>query len=192
MSGQAMAERGDFDAFLKALSLRESAGEYRAINSLGYIGAYQFGELALIDLGYYIPDGTADNDWIGVWTGKDGVFKTSDFLENPSVQDIAMKAWLQKLWDYAASPELSLAQYPGRTVSGIDISPAGILAGAHLVGIWGVASFLHSNGADDPADPYGVHVSEYARLFGQYTTPYDNTSGAGLSASTSAITAGRP
>jgi serralysin len=172
MSLPAEAATRTFEEFLRALGERESAGDYRAVNTLGHLGAYQFGELALVDLGYYTLDGSVENDWTGDWTGKDGILGKSDFLENPAVQDQAMKAWTNRLWDYAVDPEFALAKYAGQTVGGIPISPAGIVAGAHLVGIWGVASFLRSNGADDPLDPFGVHVSDYVRLFSDYETPF--------------------
>jgi hypothetical protein len=45
--------------FLDALGERESGGDYGVVNSYGYLGKYQFGELALIDVGYYTADGTA-------------------------------------------------------------------------------------------------------------------------------------
>ena len=67
--------------FLDALGERESSGDYGVVNTLGYLGKYQFGELALIDVGYYSADGTAANDWKpGYWTGKDGVDSKADFL----------------------------------------------------------------------------------------------------------------
>ncbi|KQF71450.1 hypothetical protein APC22_05960 [Acinetobacter pittii] len=60
-------------------------------NSLGYIGFFQFGEAALIDLGYYKhwkdnSDKTEENDWTGSWTGHNGVNSLSDFLKSPAKQ----------------------------------------------------------------------------------------------------------
>lgn len=59
-----------YEAFLLALGLRESSGRYDVVNPYGYLGKYQMGEAALIDAGYYLPDGTPQNDWIGPWVGK--------------------------------------------------------------------------------------------------------------------------
>ena len=39
--------------FFEQLGFRESSGNYKAINSIGYLGKYQMGEYALIDVGYY-------------------------------------------------------------------------------------------------------------------------------------------
>ena len=40
--------------FLEDLGMRESSGDYKAVNQYGYLGKYQFGGAALIDLGYKI------------------------------------------------------------------------------------------------------------------------------------------
>ena len=58
-----MAAPKSYDAFLDALGERESSGNYGAVNTLGFLGKYQFGEAALTDVGYYSADGTAANDW---------------------------------------------------------------------------------------------------------------------------------
>jgi hypothetical protein len=73
----------DYEAFLSALGSRESSGRYDVENPWGYLGKYQMGEAALIDAGYYLQDGTAQNDWRGEWTGKDGVWSKEDFLSSP-------------------------------------------------------------------------------------------------------------
>jgi hypothetical protein len=167
-----MEDPEGYEAFLKALGYRESGGNYQLVNTLGYLGAYQFGEEALADIGYYIPDGTPANDWIGRWTGKHGVRSWSDFLARGDAQDKAMNEWAAKLWSYAVHPEFSLQRYVGRKVAGVRISEASIIAGAHLVGMSGVAAFLNSGGAQDPADPYGVNVSAYVTRFAGYKTPF--------------------
>ena len=60
---------GDIDDFLAALFVREAGGEdHDIVNYAGYIGKYQFGESALVDLGYYIADGT--KKMIGLESGQ--------------------------------------------------------------------------------------------------------------------------
>ncbi|MFZ5616582.1 MAG: hypothetical protein ACOZAA_04580 [Pseudomonadota bacterium] len=48
---------GTYAEFFDALGEQESSDNYAADNRRGYIGRYQLGKLALIDLGYYIDDG---------------------------------------------------------------------------------------------------------------------------------------
>jgi len=167
LSGHQLAAGGyELSSLMRALAIRESNGDYGVVNSLGYLGAYQFGEPALLDLGFYSGDATPDvNDWTGAWTGKAGVHSRDDFLAKVAAQDQAMREWLELLWRYASHPDLQLDSYVGRSVKGIPISKSGVLAGAHLVGIFGVAAFLRSDGVEDTRDPFGVPVSEYVRTF---------------------------
>ncbi|WP_440163252.1 hypothetical protein [Actinobacillus pleuropneumoniae] len=45
---------------LQALAKRESGGDYTAENSYGYLGAYQFGAAALVDVGLIQKDKYAE------------------------------------------------------------------------------------------------------------------------------------
>ena len=77
--------KGGTGEFLSALFQSEAGGKYQVINKYGYVGKYQFGESALSDLGYYVPDGSSpyvtkpngnkvfQYQWTGTWTGKDGI-----------------------------------------------------------------------------------------------------------------------
>jgi hypothetical protein len=63
--------KGTYEDFLAALIKKESSGNYTAKNDYGYLGAYQMGESALEDAGFYIKDSTPKkNDWQGSWTQK--------------------------------------------------------------------------------------------------------------------------
>lgn len=171
--------RGDINAFLKNLFQSEGGTNPKVVNPYGYIGKYQFGEDALIDLGYYKPDGTKNRtltgkfkyDWSGEWTGKNGIASRDDFLESESVQDKAAKEWIKLLC--SRSKRFKLQQYIGRTINSIEITESGIIAAAHLRGFGsakspGVRQFLASNGAVDPKDANGTPVSKYMRLFTNY------------------------
>ncbi len=61
-----------YEAFLEALSGSESGGKYDIVNRYGYLGKYQFGEMALMDLGYYKSDGKKQDNQFkdSLWTGK--------------------------------------------------------------------------------------------------------------------------
>ena len=163
--------KGDIDAFLKALFQREAGKNTQVINYAGYIGKYQFGESALVDLGYYTADGTKENDWDGKWTGKHGIKQRSDFLGSEQAQDVAAKEWVELLCK--RMKKMKLDAYIGKTIKGIKITESGIIAGAHLKGFGndkhpGVAQFLRSNGAIDATDGLKTSVSHYVELLADY------------------------
>ena len=164
--------RGDIDDFLAALFERESGGKkHDVVNYAGYIGKYQFGESALVDLGYYAADGTAKNDWSGKWTGKHGIKSRQDFLNDASAQDVAAKEWVALLCKRMKN--YGLDAYLGKVIKGIEITDSGIIAGAHLKGFGnekhpGVRQFLKSDGEIDPQDELGTAASEYVEKFGGY------------------------
>lgn len=164
--------KGDIDDFLKALFAREAGGkDHTVVNYAGYICKYQFGEGALIDLGYYSADGTKKNDWSGKWTGKNGVDSLREFLNSESAQDVAAKEWVALLCKRMR--RFGLDAYIGKTIKGIEITDSGLIAGAHLKGFGtekypGVRHFLKSNGDNDPQDGLGTTVSHYIEHFAGY------------------------
>lgn len=169
-----MAAPKSYDAFLDALGERESSGNYGAVNTLGFLGKYQFGELALIDVGYYSADGTAENDWKpGSWTGKDGINSKADFLADPAAQESAIRAYMKLQWSYLGDARA----YEGQTVHGIKITESGLLAAAHLLGAGAVRNFLASDGTSVPGDAYGTPLAEYFTLFKGYDTPFEANHG---------------
>jgi|GEM_PF-5580562 len=42
-----------YDDFFENLGQHESSGDYHKVNGIRFMGKYQMGEAALIDLGYY-------------------------------------------------------------------------------------------------------------------------------------------
>ena len=161
---------GTYQDFLDALGRRESGGDYRAVNQFGYLGKYQMGELALIDTGYYTPDGTAANDWQkSHFTGKGGIDSKAEFLGSPAAQEAAIRAYMDKQWQYIASVQ----KYEGQILGGVKITISGMLAGAHLVGNGGLKTFLNSGGDNAPVDGNNVSVESYVKQFAGYATPYE-------------------
>lgn len=159
--------------FLKALFASEGGGNPRVINQAGFVGKYQFGEAALIDLGYYLSDGSNyRNDWRGQWTGKHGVQSLDGFRQSSDAQDAAAAEWITLLCKRAR--RMGLHRYYGSTIKGILVTESGVLAGAHLVGMGtkqkpdGVALFLNSDGVKDPADGNGTRASKYLQKFAGY------------------------
>ncbi len=158
--------KGNYEDFLRALGYRESGGRYGIVNKYGYLGKYQMGEAALKDAGYYKGDRTRKNDWIGEWTGKDGVWSKEDFLRNPRAQERAIREFHRKMWSYIKA--LGLDKYVGKTIGGILITESGLLGGAHLLGAGNLKKFLKSNGRIVPTDGHGTPITEYIKKFANY------------------------
>ena len=143
-----------------ALLQRESSGDYTAVNSIGYVGGYQFGAAALEDLGY-IKAGTyaagggnkSVNDPAN-WTGKGGMTNLNTFLQDRATQDSAFQAYSTQNYNTL------------RRIGTIDDSTppnevSGLLAAAHLQGAGGARDY--ANGSDKE-DAYGTKTSEYFAL----------------------------
>ncbi|CAN5124385.1 hypothetical protein BH10PSE7_BH10PSE7_43980 [soil metagenome] len=171
--------RGTYAAFFHALGIRESAdeahpdGNYAAVNTLNFIGKYQMGEAALVDIGVVNLDGDAfDNNYSGGFTGKFGLDSVADFLHSPGGQDQAIRAYMAVQFGYLNIPGVDALKYDGQIVDGVKITVSSLLAVAHLVGFGEAGQYVNSGGDVDPIDAYGTHSSEYAALFSDYATPF--------------------
>lgn len=159
---------------LATLLQRESSGDWQIISQDGYLGAFQFGEMAMVDVGFYTPDGTNEGcarsaggcDWVGQWTGFMGVNSRDDYLNNPEAQLYAVN----RLAELNVQRHMSsLAPYIGQTINGVPITCEGLMMGMHLRGFGtsanpGVGAFLSSGGATDNTDANGTPVSEYINM----------------------------
>ncbi len=153
--------------FLDDLGMRESGGNYNAINKFGYIGKYQMGEMALVDAGYYKKASRRyNNDWTGQFTGRDGVCSVEGFLSNHSAQENAQFAFKKKQWGYLKA--LGADKYCGQIINGYKITPSGLLAGAHLKGAGSVMQYLKSGGKCIQKDGFGTSVESYIKRFSDY------------------------
>lgn len=132
--------------FKEAIAFKESRGNYRAINTLGYLGKYQFGSgtLKLI-----------------------GVNNVDLFLKNPELQE---KAFLANTARNKWILRKDINHFVGKKIRGITITESGILAAAHLAGPGSVKKYLRSWGVTDYADAYGTTVRTYLRKFSGYDT----------------------
>lgn len=135
-----------FIGFKEAIAHKESQGKYSKINTLGYMGKYQFGKETLKSI---------------------GIKDSSYFMNSPKLQEKAFVALLSKnkydLQDY-------IAYYEGKIVDGVKITESGILAAAHLGGSGSVKRFLNSNGKKKCKDDYGTSVKTYMKDFGGFET----------------------
>ena len=137
-----------FTGFKEAIAFKESQGQFKLINSLGYMGKYQFGVSALQTI---------------------GINNTATFLNSPRLQEQAFLVLLSKnKWELREE----IQRYDGKIVSGIRITESGILAAAHLGGAGSVKKFLRSNGTRYIKDGFGTSLKSYMKKFGGYDTNF--------------------
>lgn len=137
-----------YTGFKQAIAIRESQGQYKLINTFGYMGKYQFGMSALRSI---------------------GIKSKQDFLNNPKLQEKAFKALLSI---NKAQLENEIEKYEGKVVNGVKITESGILAAAHLGGAGSVKSYLRSNGKRKFKDGFGTSMKSYFKKFGGYDTSH--------------------
>ena len=168
---QAQAASRDYAAFFAALRFKESRGDYQAVNTLNFLGAYQFGEAALIDLGYVRRDSDIyDNNFGGGFTGKNGIRSVQDFLKRNRVQDNAAEEWMRIMWRYIEAE--GLHRYAWQEVGGQTLSPSGMRAATHLLGSGALKRFVETDGRADIRDPYGMPLTVYIRDLGGFEIPF--------------------
>lgn len=135
-----------FIGFREAIGFKESQCKYKLVNSLGYMGKYQFGKDALKALG--IPD-------------------SFTFINSPKLQEKAFIALLAyNKWELRNE----IKEYRGKIVGGVHVTESGILAAAHLGGAGSIRKYLKSNGTRKTKDAYGSSIKTYLRDFGGYET----------------------
>jgi hypothetical protein len=131
-------------AFKEAIAFKESRGNYTSINTLGYMGKYQFG-IGTLELV--------------------GIRNAERFLNNPELQEkafdanVARNKWILRK---------DVKRYVGTTIQGILITESGMLAAAHLAGAGNVKKYVRSNGAHLVADAYGTALQDYLTIFAGY------------------------
>ncbi|RTY91129.1 peptidoglycan-binding protein LysM [Flavobacterium sp. GSP27] len=135
-----------FIGFKEAIGYRESESKYKKVNSLGYMGKYQFGIETLKSV---------------------GVYNRSAFLNSPELQEKAFLALLAKnKWELKREIE----KYEGTILNGIFVTESGILAAAHLGGAGSVKKYFKNKGKRNFRDAYGSSIKSYMKMFGGYDT----------------------
>ena len=130
--------------FLEDLGMRESSGNYKAVNQFGYLGKYQFGRRTLDALGFE-------------------KVSNREFLSNASIQEEAMYALLTHNKKILRR---QIEKYHGQTINGIFITESGILAAAHLAGPGNVKKFFRKG--YEFKDGNGTKMTSYMVLFSGY------------------------
>jgi len=137
-----------YNGFKEALAFKESRGNYFSVNTLGYLGKYQFGAETLKLIGIYNPN---------------------QFLYNPKLQE---KAFLANAARNKWILRKDIKRSVGKTIGGVKITESGILAAAHLAGPGTVKKYLRSSGNYNYSDAYGSTVSDYMHKFSGYDTSF--------------------
>ena len=127
--------------FKEALAFKESSGNYFEVNSLGYLGKYQFGISTLNTVGIY---------------NSDRFLKDTQLQEEAFYTNLSRNKWILRK---------EIDNFAGRNIEGIEITESGMLAAAHLAGPGNVKRYVRSNGTIDVSDSYGTRLSDYMRRF---------------------------
>ena len=134
--------------FKEAIAFKESRGNYKKVNQLGYLGKYQFGETTL---------------------NRIRIYDTRSFLNDPKLQEEAFYAlcslnkWILKR---------DIKRSVGKKINGVEVTESGILAAAHLAGAGNVKKYLRSNGEINAYDVFGTNVQQYMKRFAGYDTSF--------------------
>lgn len=155
----------DYDAYRHAIGIHESGSNYGSVNSIGFIGKYQFGAGALTDLGYIklsvyqqYPDNDKNaalrdpNAWKAPYT-RAGFLADGPEQERAMVRLTAMNR--SSLENNGILTKRSTAQEQGAW-----------LAIAHGLGA-GAANRLYRTGQSKP-DAYGTNAAQLYRI-GSYS-----------------------
>ena len=125
---------------------RESSGNYKAKNRLGFVGGYQFGAPALETLGYLKKGASKGGNKAlrdpSNWTDKNGIGSLNDFLNNPEVQDTAFKENLNFNLRVLKQKGTVKENTPATNV-------AGFLAASHLLGPTAASKSLDKTDANN-------------------------------------------
>lgn len=135
-----------FTGFKEALGFKESQGRYKLINTLGYMGKFQFGKAALKAI---------------------GITNHHTFLNSPKLQE---KAFVKLLTINKVRLLSEIKRYEGKIFNDVVITESGILAAAHLGGVESVRKYLKSFGKRQIKDQYGTSLAKYMKMFGGYDT----------------------
>jgi hypothetical protein len=159
---------------LKMNSKLESNNKWNVANKYGYLGKYQIGRSALLDLGY-------DSVWVeeirnSIYSVDDTVLvddkiKIRNFyyfdltLFPPEKQEEVILKLLAK--NEKVYLKKHIRKYVGKEVGGVRITKAGILS-ASFLGFGYVDQYLKSDGKINPADGNGHTIKDRLKRFQNY------------------------
>lgn len=130
------------EQFMQKVAKIESGDNHRVVNQYGMLGKYQFSPSTIRLLGFHQSK--------------------QEFLKNPHLQDTVMVKYI-----YVNQQELEhlIERYEGKTVKGVKLTRASILAGAHFAGSGGVRRFLTNPDDVGIIDGNGMTLPVYMSKF---------------------------
>lgn len=140
------------EKFMKRIADIESGGNHRVVNRYGMMGKYQFSPSTVRMLGFRLSK--------------------QEFLNNPHVQDTVMLTYMKVNQDELVH---LIERYEGKTIKGVKITRASILAGAHFAGSHGVRAFLTNNNETGTIDGNGMTLRTYMSKFRDVALPEINS-----------------
>lgn len=136
----------DYKNYIDVLGEAESSNNYKAINTLGYMGRWQFGKSTLEGLGYSVKE-------------------IEGFVDDEQAQRDAMIKLT--IHNYKIIKRYGLIKHVGKKINGTKASLEGMLAAAHLRGCYSVKKYILSNGKINEKDGYNTSVLDYIEKFSQ-------------------------
>ena len=123
----------DFPRYLAQVEEVETGGDCLARPAVGSaLGCYQMTRAALVDAGLKdASGGWRDNPW--------DIDSDDEFQRNRRAQDAAMLRYTARNW---LRLEPCVRDLIGRTVGGVALDQAALVAGAHLLGATGIVRFV--------------------------------------------------
>jgi hypothetical protein len=137
-----------FIGFREAIGFKESRGKYNCVNTLGYLGKYQFGRSTLKRFKIY---------------NTRGFLKDAKLQEDAFIALCSVNKWILRK---------DIKRKVGKKINGILITESGILAASHLAGAGNVKKYLRSRGANNFTDAYGSNIEHYLKKFAGYDTSH--------------------
>jgi hypothetical protein len=138
----------NYKLFMNRMAMLEGDGDPTKTSPSGsYIGKFQFGSLAFKEVGYDI--------------------NIRKFKKNPSIlpEHTQEKLFIKYCLANKRYLEKDINKYSGKTIKGIKITKAGMLAAAHLRGYIAVRQFLKTKGRVNKTDGNGTSVKDYLSEF---------------------------
>jgi len=141
-------------AYMAQIGKSESSNNYTAVNSIGYLGKYQFGYMALIDAGLIKKSVTSNSqldlpdNWIRTHCGS-----KEEFLTNKTLQEETMQSYTKR--NYNALIRIGVINSKNKDD---PEEVAGWLATSHLLGPGGAKKVAIGEGG---ADAFGTSGTDY-------------------------------
>jgi Ca2+-binding RTX toxin-like protein len=152
--------------FFDKLGKLASGDDYGAVSADNFLGRYQMGERAMIDIGLVFADATpTNNDYSGGFTGKYGIKTSRVFLIDEAAQDAAIEEYMAILFGDLGD----FWRFEGQVLDGTKLTISGMLAGTYLVGVGSFKTYLSSGGDTVPG---GANLINYIEMLAGYHTPF--------------------